>query len=966
MTRHLLCLFLFCGLLAVHAAASAQSAVLEKSYDAARVELGQITQSTWTVTNTGTVTLENVTYSETYPPGLVVADPNGFSVNCGSNIFNDATSINAIFPLIDPGETCIFQLDLEAIATGLQLAETSELTFDGGSAPAAQASIVIADPGTPVFLHSYDAATVEVGEVTTVNYLIDGTALAAALTNLAFTHNLPEGLALASPTTPSSTCGGALNLQSDQIRLLNGSLAAGSTCLVSVDVVGTALGEQQSVIDALLSNAGSSGGALATIEVIDTPLPLFTQTLGANQLNVGDVTTLRYTLTNTSAVNDLQAVSFNHSFPTGFTTDLPGNLTTDCVGSTNLQLNSFSFNGSLAAAMTCTLEFDIAATTPGRWVSSTSTLNSELGDSAAAEAIVTINDVGAPGFSKQFSPAETGQQLVTALTFTIDNTANAAAADFLEFTDSLPAGLIVASPSNVDNSCSGGVVTAVEGSDTIAYTGGSVASGSSCSISVDILPVASGLLENLTSDLSSTAGASGAAFAQLLVTSAPSFSKAFGETFLSPGGVTSLTYSLLNQDSMRPATGLAFTHTLPAGLQLASPANAFTNCPHAGLTASDGGNSVDFNGGALDPGTLCSVTVNVEAIALGVQNSATSPLASSLGIAAPAVASLEGIGGLSWISPVEATWFDTINWSPAILPNAALNVAINQGGTALVPADSDDPEALRFDLGVDGGTGTLRFEEDFGLDLNVAGDANIGVTFNGSATSTGTLTFDGDNGGGIQPGNQGALRIGVSQAKGDASGTYLVPDRPNSQSFSSIQIGVAEADGSVDARVELDSSTGGLIANDGPMEIGVARSNGSAVAVLNGGEIDGVASANIGVAEGSGTASAEVDIGFDFDGTNTAVNQGPVNIGVSFGSGSAVGNVRQQLDVFSNTAQLRRFTELNVGVANGTGSATGSLLNAHGIEAPLINVGLNPGGGVASGSLFVDHGLIQSSSLNLG
>src|SRR5690242_20730254 len=75
-----------------------------------------------------------------------------------------------------------------------------------------------------------------------------------------------------------------------------------------------------------------------------------------------------------------------------------------------------------------------------------------------------------PTIIKSFASANISVNQTTTLTFTINNTSNTAASS-VNFTDSVPAGLIVATPNGLSGSCGGGTITAVAGSGTISLAG---------------------------------------------------------------------------------------------------------------------------------------------------------------------------------------------------------------------------------------------------------------------------------------------------------------------------------------------------------------------------------------------------------------------------------------------------------------------------------------------------------------
>jgi hypothetical protein len=97
---------------------------------------------------------------------------------------------------------------------------------------------------------------------------------------------------------------------------------------------------------------------------------------------------------------------------------------------------------------------------------------------------------------------------------------NATALTGIGFTDTLPAGLIVATPNGLTNSC-GGAVAAVPTSSSIALAGGTLAARASSTVSMNVVGTTVGLKTNTTDNVTSTEGGSGnTASADLTVQSA--------------------------------------------------------------------------------------------------------------------------------------------------------------------------------------------------------------------------------------------------------------------------------------------------------------------------------------------------------------------------------------------------------------------------------------------------------------
>ena len=88
----------------------------------------------------------------------------------------------------------------------------------------------------------------------------------------------------------------------------------------------------------------------------------------------------------------------------------------------------------------------------------------------------------------------------------------------------LPAGLVVATPNGLTNTC-GGTVTAVAGSGSIALANGGLAADGPCTITVDVTGTTGGLKDNTTSAVTSTEGGTGGSAEAFLVVVAPEWSR---------------------------------------------------------------------------------------------------------------------------------------------------------------------------------------------------------------------------------------------------------------------------------------------------------------------------------------------------------------------------------------------------------------------------------------------------------
>ncbi len=120
---------------------------------------------------------------------------------------------------------------------------------------------------------------------------------------------------------------------------------------------------------------------------------------------------------------------------------------------------------------------------------------------AGSVSVLSITPV--PTLTKVFGTASLPLANTTSLTFTLTNPDPDNSFSGLAFTDSLPAGLIVATPNNLTTTCNG-TLTAVAGSSSVSYSGGSLVNGANCTISLNVKGTSLGVKNNQTGLLSST------------------------------------------------------------------------------------------------------------------------------------------------------------------------------------------------------------------------------------------------------------------------------------------------------------------------------------------------------------------------------------------------------------------------------------------------------------------------------
>jgi uncharacterized repeat protein (TIGR01451 family) len=111
----------------------------------------------------------------------------------------------------------------------------------------------------------------------------------------------------------------------------------------------------------------------------------------------------------------------------------------------------------------------------------------------------------------------------------------------------------------------------------------------------------------------------------------PAITAAFGQRTTGLGHSTRLTFTITNPNSSTPLTGVGFTDTLPAGLQVATPNGLAGACGSGTITATPGSSSISLTGATLAVASNCTFSVNVTAKTTGSKTDTTSAVTSNEG-----------------------------------------------------------------------------------------------------------------------------------------------------------------------------------------------------------------------------------------------------------------------------------------------------------------------------------------------
>jgi uncharacterized repeat protein (TIGR01451 family) len=672
------------------------------------------------------------------------------------------TTVGDFDNFLDPGEsitcTATYTVTASDVTAGF-VTNTASATADGVTSNTDSKTVPLAGVTLPPSIaKSFSPNPIQVGGVSTLTFTITNPNPVASLSGVSFTDTFPAGLEVdATPSASTSGCGSPIFAPAagnTSVSFSDGTIAANGTCTVTVNVTATTDGAKMNTTSNVTSEEGGTGNTGTDTLNVASP-PSIAKAFSPNPIAVGGVSTLTFTITNPNAGTSLTGVAFIDTFPTGLEVAATPNATTSGCGSPTFSPaagnTSISFSGgTIAASGTCTVTVDVTATTGGSKVNMTGNVTSTNGGTGNT-ATATLTAVSPPSIAKAFSPNPIAVGGVSTLTFTITNPNAGTSLTGVAFTDTFPAGLEVAATPNASTTgCGSPTFAPAAGNTSVSFSGGTIAASGTCTVTVDVTATTAGDKANTTGNVTSTNGGTGnTGSATLAVGTAPGISKAFSPNPIAVGGVSTLTFTITNPNAGFALTGVAFTDTFPAGMQVAATPNASTTgCGSPTFAPAAGNTSVSFSGGMIAASGTCTVTVDVTATTSGSKVNTTGNVTSTnggtgnTGTATLSVnpASAPLVSATKSSSFVVAT--DDLDGNGVLSPGDTLGYTIvvtNTGGADALAVVLNDTPGAHTTLVV----GSVTTTQGTVTSGNTAGDTSVTVDLGTLVATTGqaTVTF---------------------------------------------------------------------------------------------------------------------------------------------------------------------------------------------------------------------------------
>ena len=574
------------------------------------------------------ITLTDVTFTDTLPAGLSVASPPAAATTCGGTPSITAVaggnSVMLTGASITAGSTCLVEVDVTAAAVGAYNNTIPEqgVTSDQGISNQNPASAPLTVVTQPTLAKAFSPSPVQIGQVSRLTVTINNSS-GVTLSGVALADTLPAGLGLAGAPNAATTCSNGVvtaNPGGTVISIAGAVLANGASCTFSADVLANAAGSYANNIPpgALMTDQGLTNPAQVDA-ILDVPQPAsVAKNFSPAQIAAGGVSTLTITLINTSSSVLTLTAPLVDALPGNVLVASSPSAATDCIdgvvtanpGATTVTLAG---GASIPAAASCTITVDVTSSVGGSYVNviAAGQLQTSAGNNQDP-AIATLG-VGVPAppvIDKAFLPTTIFTGDTAVLTITLGNSNGDALILTDPFTDTMPANLAI---QGTPTTTCGGILAFDSTSITLPANATIPAAG--CTITATVTSLVAGSYNNIieTSQLVTNAGSPPLpAEAGLVIKTLipPSVQKSFDPSSINPGGISTLTIFLNNDNAAGITLNSTLTDNLPAGVTVADPLAIGGSCTGA-IAATAGGTSITYASGATIPPGGCTITVGV-------------------------------------------------------------------------------------------------------------------------------------------------------------------------------------------------------------------------------------------------------------------------------------------------------------------------------------------------------------------
>jgi uncharacterized repeat protein (TIGR01451 family) len=424
--------------------------------------------------------LTGVTFSDTYPAGLVNSATPSPQVSCtaGSTagtltggVAGGSTIGMSPGATIQPNGYCTITVDVLSAAEGNYTNTTGAVgSTNGGTGTTASAILSV---GKPRISKAFAPTSIRSSvDVSTITFTLENQG-ASPLTNLAFSDMLTN-MVVATPPNVVNGCGGTVTAVagSGSISLSGGGIAATSSCTVQVDVSSTVTGIHPNTTTGVTSNETPvAGNPSNTVSLTVVGAPVAAKSFFPTSVATNTPSLLTITITNPNTTTTITGAAFTDTYPVNLINSTPASPTINCTaGSSGTRTgganggNTLGMSGgTLLPGGVCTLTVNVQSGTAANYNNSTGSITStNAGTGTAASATLNVTALTPLTVVKTFLTTPIAVNGTTTMRIRLTNPNAGSAINGIAFTDIYPANLVNATPLTLVNGC-GGTPTAAAG-----------------------------------------------------------------------------------------------------------------------------------------------------------------------------------------------------------------------------------------------------------------------------------------------------------------------------------------------------------------------------------------------------------------------------------------------------------------------------------------------------------------------
>ena len=618
----------------------------------------------------GSNDLTGVSFTDIFPtaPGPMTLADTTIGNSCGGSLSDaggaalaaGSTAVKLLGGSVPAGGSCVISVNTKAPTAGTYNNTTGVVSSAnaGSGAVSNTASVVVQSVVAPSIAKDFSPTPIAVNGTSTLTFTISNANPTTALTGVAFTDTFPTSPGVmrvaGTPATSTTGCGAptfAPAAAAVSLTFSGGSIAAGGTCIVKVNITLLAVGAYVNTSGAVSATGPSAlTGNTATANIATLAPPVLSKAFSPATIGTGSTSTVTITISNANGSQAMSGVALTDVLPT-----TPGAMKVAATPNASVSgcgaptfapaaaATSVAFsNGSIAGGGLCTIRFDVTAPTAGSYSNSTGSVSTSNGGTGVANtATLTVVATAPVSISKRFLTRPMAANVAATLRFTLSNPNTATALTGVAFSDTLPtspgAMVVAATPAASTSGCGAATFAPTAGAAVVTFSGGSIPASGVCTVDVNVVAPAAGTYANSTSTVSSSSPATtgAAALDNVDVLAPPSISKTFLSSPVAVNVPTTLRFDISNPNSLA-LDNLSFTDSLPGspGTMVVAPvpnASVSAACASPSFAPTAGATALAFSTASIAAGATCRVTVDVVAPVVGSYVNTSSAISSTNG-----------------------------------------------------------------------------------------------------------------------------------------------------------------------------------------------------------------------------------------------------------------------------------------------------------------------------------------------